>query len=213
MNENMKKVIENEFSLNENKEIIDEKLEKQFKTRSYKRIVLTCLILIMIVSGFYLINQDEEVDDIYINHATQSTAKLDIAFANTETIDLKQLTIPNIDVNNFAIPKDLTSFNGYKVYDSKEHKQLLEYRLNYYQPDDVSIRNIEINFSDKRQPARDLCVSGKGKSTFVNGVEMKVYGDGGWFYALFQYQGYQFDVQASQLSQNEFIELVKSIIV
>lgn len=56
-------------------------------------------------------------------------------------------------------------------------------------------------------------MSGKGKSTFVNGVEMKVYGGGGWFYALFQYQGYQFDVQASQLSQNEFIELVKSIIV
>ncbi|MEG0366207.1 MAG: hypothetical protein RR585_05195, partial [Coprobacillus sp.] len=108
MNENMKKVIENEFSLNENKEIIDEKLEKQFKTRSYKRIVLICLILITIVSGFYLTNQDEEVDDIYINHATQSAAKLDIAFANTETIDLKQLTIPNIDVNNFAIPKDLT---------------------------------------------------------------------------------------------------------
>ena len=74
-------------------------------------------------------------------------------------------------------------------------------------------REIEIKYSKENTPLRDYYFSEDGsKTTTINGIDLKIYKYKENFYTAFKYNDYNFDIETSNITEQEFSNYLVSIL-
>lgn len=142
---------------------------------------------------------------------------VDVEFVELSTMDPELQEIMNLYFSKLRIPQDLDRTVIEKIYTrdekSNEYTVLHDYWLNYSGEGNHQKR-LEIKLSKEFTPLRDTFFGEDyGDMSKIQQTEIKIYGNESRFIAFFQYADANFDVEAHDFSREEFLEVLRSIIV
>lgn len=223
-----RKVVKNMFDKKIDKEMNYDKILRKIKVKNRLKlstivkisVIQVCTIIIMILflnnknnveSNIPKINNTNILNINDIGSIVESYN--DIIFPGTleevtEEYLLKKYSWLNLPVfPNVSIMENKFNHENYEYTD---------YYLNYY--DENSSQSIEIYISEYRE-VKLRCIriiENDLKDSIINGVNVKFIKynttHGNYYYALFKYKGLNFDIEASNILENEFVTLIESII-
>ena len=136
--------------------------------------------------------------------------------------DIKNLEVDEIPkkyetLKTIKIPEGFYSESIYAVY-VRENIQTEEYNIlnNYvmgYRTNESAEKDITISFSDTYEPLRDYFIDKENsKVSDINGIKLVIYNYKEMYITKFEYNGIKFDIETSGISEEEFINLLVSII-
>lgn len=158
-------------------------------------------------------SDSKEKIEIYINNIDKLGATL--IDADVKVVNEEENSIWISIVSNIVIPEQLEKKESYMLYTRKDKESpydiLNSYVYNYYNEETLS--SIRISFSNKNKPLRDYHFSEEGaKETTINNVKMKIFKYENIYFTEFNYKDYNFDIETTNITQDELINLLKSII-
>lgn len=196
------------FDVNENTSI-KIKAKKNDETLYEKYIVITSDENY----NYYAKLNDFEIS-IKINKLNNlSITKLDLDIKDVET---NNMTFPNaFDYNKVKLPNDINKIKKSIIYTKNEkqndYTNLNSHILNYYNNNEA--KNIRVAFSDKNKPVRDYYFSDENAAiSIIKDKSLMIYSYEKTFFVEFHYNNYYFDIEANNISQDELIDLLGSII-
>lgn len=158
-------------------------------------------------------SDSKENIEIYINNIDKLGATL--IDADVKVVNEEENSIWISILSNIVIPEQLEKKESYMLYTRKDKESpydiLNSYVYNYYNEETLS--SIRISFSNKNKPLRDYHFSEEGaKETTINNVKMKIFKYENIYFTEFNYKDYNFDIETTNITQDELINLLKSII-
>ena len=234
--EKLKNAIEQDINPTNNYNKIIKKIEKERKMKRENNLLKWSLVpicLAVFISGIIFLNYKNDNNNIlennpYIDKENNITLNInDLSNADMTSLDadiktVSGLNIPypfkvNANQNEkwFIIPSDLTQTKNYIVYtkndkDSNEYNTVANYIMLIT---DGKKRNIEVKYSKDQKPIRDYYFNEEdSKITTINGIDLKIYKYGKSFYTIFSYNGYNFDIETSNITEQEFSDYLVSIL-
>lgn len=185
--------------------------------------------LIIVICGVVFLNKDDNIIykpsdpiisgeknyEIYINsvESNKSLAKFDADIQTTN-----YYMIPYFEfLSNLDIPDDFGNKENYKAIYVKKDKNSKDYDiLNHYElwcENNSNNRRIMIAFSDKYEPLRDYFFGDEGsKVSRINDFELTIYKYENSYMTTFTYNDINFDIETNDITEQEFIDLLVSII-
>ena len=234
--EKLKKAIEQDINPTNNYNKIIKKIEKEEKMKKENNLLKWSLVpicLIVIISGIIFLNYKKDNNNslenkTYINKENNTILNInDLSKVGMTKLDADVKTVSGVNipypfkVNEnqneewFIIPRDLTQTKNYIVYvkkdkDSKEYDTVANYIMLIT---DGNERSIEIKYAKEQEPLRDYYFSEENsKITTINGIDLKIYKYENSFYTTFSYNGYYFDIETSNITEQEFSNYLVSIL-
>lgn len=231
--EKLQKAIEQDINPTNNYNKIIQIIEKGVEMKKKNNLLkwsLVPLCLIVVISGILFLNSKNKSNNLlenkpYIDKDNNITlninniSNLGMSKLNAEIKNGVNIPYPfKVDENNnqeIVIPKDLTQYKNFIVYtkkdkDSKEYNFIANYIMIISNGDD---REIEIKYSKENTPLRDYYFSEDGsKTTTINGIDLKIYKYKENFYTAFKYNDYNFDIETSNITEQEFSNYLVSIL-
>lgn len=228
----LKKLIIKDFDKNKNYNFILDKMEDNNMGKYNKFIIFGCLVVLVLICGIVVFNSEfkklndnpkKEIieDNIIFNNGGMEKSNDSIA-ARPVYVSIKSKFS---FLDNLVVPEGFVISNEMEVYvsaDQNDHNmsKLWEYYLEYcaFNSDKTECLNsFGISFTKEEQILgmglwkRD---ESKYKKSTINGYEVTLYGsdDVSGKEAFFEYDGYNFYVASTHLTNEEFINLIKSII-
>lgn len=189
----------------------------------YFRFALIPICLILVICGIVMINNSNFItkdkktnnNNIIINNIeTLGAYRIDADIREIDNID--NTLIDYINVEDLKIPNDLNDISysaiyGRKNIDIKIYDKLINYQYAY--SDTKTKRNIVISFSKENKPVRDYYFSDRGsKQSTINGVKLTIYNYEEVYMTEFIYNNINFDIETSNIKEEELILLLQSII-
>lgn len=158
-------------------------------------------------------SDSKEKIEIYINNIDKLGATL--IDADVKVVNEEKNSIWISILSNIVIPEQLEKKESYMLYTRKDKESpydiLNSYVYNYYNEETLS--SVRISFSNKNKPLRDYHFSEEGaKETTINNVKMKIFKYENIYFTEFNYKDYNFDIETTNITQDELINLLKSII-
>ena len=223
---------EKEFDKDLMKKQILEKYERNnLKKNKYFKwsLVPICLVGI-VISGIIFLNYNHNLleNKPYIDKENNVTlnindmSKMDMTKLDADIKIVSDVNIPypfqtnyNQNEKRFIIPSDLNQTKNYIVYtkndiDSNEYNTVANYIMLIT---DGKKRNIEVKYSKDQEPIRDYYFNEEdSKITTINGIDLKIYKYGKSIYTIFSYNGYNFDIETSNITEQEFSDYLVSIL-
>ncbi len=189
----------------ENLKKIKERMNK--KDMKYLKYSLIPICLILIISLFLIIynNKPDIFDDtkeIYINELdNMNLTSLDsnIRVENNYMVETYD------ELLNIVIPDDLNKMNGSAIFLSDG--TLNNYIVEYFNGD----RRITIAYSESNTPIRDYFID-DGKSSIIKNTNLVISKYNTMYIVTFKYNDIYFDIETSNIEENELIDLLESII-
>jgi len=182
-------------------------------------IIPICLILIIGIALFKNNNIKENKcnDSIIINLLNESSVQIQDIDAKFEEKNIEELITKFNFITNLNIQFESSSFNEMYVrknLDDSDYSVLYGYNLMYVL-DDKNTKTIDIFFSETKDQ-RLKCViydidMNKIKNSIINNVIIKINKAGNWYMATFKYNNLYFDIESHNLTEQEFIGVLKSI--
>lgn len=134
--------------------------------------------------------------------------------ADVKIIEIENLPEEFTFVENLLVPNEYEFENGYTVYtreniDTAEYNVLHDYVLNYRKDD---LNEIKIAFSKVESPIRDYFIGDGEKISKIGNVELKVSQWEEMYIVTFEYNDIYFDIETTGITENELVNLLKSII-
>lgn len=219
----IKEIFAKEFDAKEMRSQILKKVERK-ENRNMNRFLKHALPLctIVIMCGILIINNKSNI--LKLEGKTTSDVKNLININNVDTIGEKRIdaiTKDMVENNDFLdslkrqiiVPQDLNKSSYYGIYTksnkSKEYNTLNCYVYEYYNDNYKSIR---ISFAQNNKPIRDYYFAELGETSKINNVEIKIYHHKETYFTEFKYANYNFDIEVNNISLDELIKLIESII-
>ena len=189
----------------ENLKKIKERMNK--KDMKYLKYSLIPICLILIISLFLIIynNKPDIFDDtkeIYINELdNMNLTSLDsnIRVENNYMVETYD------ELLNIVIPDDLNKMNGSAIFLSDG--TLNNYIVEYFNGD----RRITIAYSESNTPIRNYFID-DGKSSIIKNTNLVISKYNTMYIVTFKYNDIYFDIETSNIEENELIDLLESII-
>lgn len=225
----LNKAIDKDINPNDYYDEIVKKIEKvkimKRKNNIWKlSIIPICIVLIICVSllsnKFFnkrvLIESNNNLDNnININNIDGEVSTLDI---DIKTVDGNYFAIPIPYKENATIiyPKDLSKYKSYIIFtrenkESNEYNILNSYILDYINDND---RMIRVAYSKDNKPIRDYYFNEKeSKTTIINDIELQIYQYKSNYYVAFYYNDYNFDIETLNITEEELINFLQSILI
>ncbi len=230
--ERLKNAIEQDINPKDYYNEIIKRIKKEDKMKKEKNLwkwafVPICLVAVIGCALFFNNNKQLKPNiykpniktkdniNLYINdvsNITQGDLKIDA--------DIKITKIENIsyfkEITNIKIPSDCENREAHEIYikhdnDSKDYNILQSYVVNYSSTNND--RNIKLSFSKENKPVRDYYFSEKGsKISKINNVELKIFKYNYLYFTEFNYNGINFDIETSNITEQELTDLLLSII-
>ena len=233
---NNKKIIPKNFS---EERVKEKNNNKKIKLNLILKWSLIPICLTIIISGYAILNNKknnkadiifEEKDnsmEININKIKEkSLARVDCDVKivskaeHTTANDSVTTNVENIEIlENIKIPEDFNNTKYNLIYvnneknkmEEKEYSQLNNY--NYIYNNKKNQRSINISFSNENKPIRDYFFTEENSEiSKINNVELKIYNYEKSYFTEFIYKGYYFDIETCDITQEELINLLTSII-
>lgn len=178
-----------------------------------------CMLIIAAVGYVGFLNTNNNLDeslkaDININKIKDTKITKIDADVKVEN----EFMIPYFEfLADIAIPKDFDNKEYYRaIYirsDMKVEKYdiLNNYEFEYHNTSND--RRIKIAFSDKYIPLRDYEIDGANKTSKIGDTELVICQYNSMYIAKFTHNGINFDIETTELTENELILLLESIII
>lgn len=213
-----KQIMKNIIKTKINKENIRNNIlseENSYMSNSILKYAL-CLIVVG-VFGVIIFNNTKN-DNSFDNNIKIN--KVDYMGASILDAEVKEINDIQKLESEYYFYKDLVNnrlFNGQKTYEvfTRESVESKEYNIlnNYSVVAFNDVSSIEVSFSKNNKPLRDYFFEDNGKSySSINGEKIKIYSYGKSYMATFNYKGINFDIESSNISENDFLELLSLII-
>lgn len=223
-NKNIFKEMYNEKINKENnyQEII-RKIEKKDNRFKYLKLSIIPVCLIILCS-FIVINsnssfleekrENKEVietmkDTININNMSNQKGLLKI---DGNIKEANNVFIPYYDVlSNLNVPSYLEE-KDYAIYvksnpDINNYDKVIQYVKSFYNDD----KSIEINYSQENEPVRDYLFQ-DGEVSVINNFKLVIYKYENSYMTKFKYKDLFIDIETTNITEEQFLNLIKSII-
>lgn len=232
--EKLKQAIEQDMNSKDYYNGIMGKIEKgenmKKKINGIWKLSFAPICLIVLISGVILLNKGHETETLLNNKLyvdEKNNVILNINEINDKVgmarVDADVKIVTNNDINFplpykdglVNIPKDLNKTYKYIFYfrenkESQEYNVLGNYELIYSNDND---RSINVKYSKDNKPVRDYYFSDEGsKITTINDVELKIYKYENIYFTEFNFDDYNFDIETSNITEQELSNLLLSII-
>ncbi len=225
---NLKDIFDEKWNKQEIHESIITKLEgkRENKMNKILKLALPVFVVAMVCTTMIWNNHDtkilkpvtptqkEEENNIVINNIKKEDVGLKI---DAKRLDAQSnyYNIPRFEMfEELEVPKDMNEFGALKLYGREdkngEYDKLIQYEYHYFNED--SSRSIKVAFSDTNKPIRDYHFSDSGKNSTIHNVTLKLYQYEDSYMTEFSYNGYNFDIETSGITEEEFIAFLKSLI-
>lgn len=232
--EKLKKTIEQDINpksyYNEIINKIEEK-EKMNKKNNMWKWSLVPICLIVVISGVLFLNYQNNNKTILKNKPyvdETNNVILNINEINNKKDGIYKLdadikVVTNND-NNFLlpyknglinIPKDLDKTDKYVFYfrenkESKDYNILGNYEIIYSNDNN---RSINVKYSKDNKPARDYHFDDEGsKTSIINGINLKIYKFESIYFTEFKFNDYNFDIETSNITEQELSAFLVSVL-
>lgn len=206
-----------------------EKGEKMKKKSNMWKWSFIPICLVVAISGILLINDNKELNSnilkqnietkdnvsIYINDVSKKSEGV-LGF----DVDIKITNIENIsdfkEIDDIKIPSDFNSKEAYEIYvrsdrNNQEYNMLQSYEINYSNTKDD--RYIRVSFSKENKPIRDYYFKEEGsKISKINNMELKIFKYNELYFTEFKYKDINFDIETTNITEQELTDLLLSII-
>lgn len=230
--EKLKQAIEQDMNPNDYyKKIINkiEKGEKMKKNNNLWKWSFVPICLVAVIGFVLLVNNNKQLKpNIYksnietkdnVNFYINDVSKMIEGVLKIDA-DIKITNIENIsyfkEIADIKIPSDCEKEEAYKIYvkpdrDSQEYNILQSYVVNY--SNTKNDRNIRISFSKENKPIRDYHFSDEGsKISKINNIDLKIFKYNELYFTEFNYKEINFDIETSNITEQELTDLLLSII-
>ncbi len=232
-----KEIISKEFVKENNKKI---KLMPILKL-ALAPICLTIIIGGFIIFGVKKVSKPDIIFEennsaqIYVNKIKEnSLARLDCdikTISKTELYDNNNNNTANYSqqfevLKNLKVPEDFNKIEYNLIYvsnnennktdnveDAREKKYDILNNYSYIYYNEKNERSINISFSNNNEPVRDYFFTEENsKISKINNIELKIYNYEKIYFIEFIYNDYYFDIETRNITQEELITLLASII-
>ena len=123
-------------------------------------------------------------------------------------------------ISNISIPEDFLLYNQGKLYvkdniNDKDYSKIRQYTIDYTKGEtgtEQYLINVTFTKEENILGCMPLDENNFNEST-INGKNVKLFKGRKWKEALFEYQGFNFYIETYRITEAEFINLLKSILV
>ena len=223
----LNKVITNDFDITNNYTSIRKKIERGNKmNKIFKYSLMPTAIVIAITSVFlfYKKNSTNNVldsnvknnDVIIVNSIDNNfdNAKLDID-GRSEDITTDDLYKIYPLLKDIVVPNDYNIDGIIKCYlfndDTGKYDKLYGYNIIYSGGNNKYIDIFILIDTTKRLRCFSIDTD-EMKNSIINGNSIKIMGEDKYYYAIFSYNNINFDIETIGISEEEFIQLIKSMV-
>lgn len=182
-----------------------------------------------------IIFEENNSAQIYVNKIKEnSLARLDCdikTISKTELYDNNNNNTANYSqqfevLKNLKVPEDFNKIEYNLIYvsdnknnktdnveDAREKKYDILNNYSYIYYNEKNERSINISFSNNNEPVRDYFFTEENsKISKINNIELKIYNYEKIYFTEFIYNDYYFDIETRNITQEELITLLASII-
>ncbi len=189
----------------ENLKIIKERMNK--RNMKYLKYSLIPICLLLIISLFLITNNNkpdifDDTKEIYINEIDNmnlTALDSDIKVENNYMVEIYD------ELLNIVIPTDLNKMNGLAIFLSDG--TFNNYVIEYFNDE----RRITIAYSKTNTPIRDYFID-DGKPSIINNTNLVISKYNTIYIVTFKYNDIYFDIETSNIKEDELITLLESII-
>ena len=233
--ENLKKAMERDFNKDKIYHEIVKKMERGANMNKVLKYSLVPICFIAVICGIIIFNnnskelqskptidkltlkENENNNEIYVNNFDKASGALKID-ADVKPVSLSELPSKFNYISSLDIPKDLKQTEMYSLYfsdDGKEIKNrkydiLHDYVIWYENEEDQ--RKIKIAFSEIDKPVRDYQLGESEKMSKINNVDVEISKYKDLYLVTFKYNDLFFDVETNQITIEELVDVLESII-
>ena len=189
----------------ENLKIIKERMNK--RNMKYLKYSLIPICLLLVISLFLITNNNkpdifDDTKEIYINEIDNmnlTALDSDIKVENNYMVEIYD------ELLNIVIPTDLNKMNGLAIFlsDGTFNNYVIEYVNDE--------RRITIAYSKTNTPIRDYFID-DGKPSIINNTNLVISKYNTIYIVTFKYNDIYFDIETSNIKEDELITLLESII-
>ena len=223
----LNKVITNDFDINYNYTSIRKKMEIGNKMNKIFKYSLVPMAIVIAITSVFLLNKksitnnvlDSNVknnDVIIVNNIDNNfdNAKLDID-GRSEDITSDDLYKIYPLLKDIVVPNDYNINRIIKCYlfndDTGKYDKLYGYTIIYSGGNNKYIDIFILIDTTKRLRCFSIDTD-EMKSSIVNNTSIKIMGENKNYYAIFSYNNINFDIETAGISEEDVIQLLKSII-
>ena len=223
----LNKAITNDFDITNNYTSIRKKMERGYKMNKIFKYSLVPMAIVIAMASVFLLNKknstnnilDRNVknnDVIIVNNIDNNfdNAKLDID-GRSEDITTDDLYKIYPLLKDIVVPNDYNINGIIKCYlfndDTGKYDKLYGYNIIYSGGNNKYIDIFILIDTTKRLRCFGIDTD-EMKSSIINGNSIKIMGEDKNYYAIFSYNNINFDIETTGISEEEFIQLIKSIV-
>lgn len=223
----LNKVITNDFDITNNYTSIRKKMERGNKMNKIFKYSLVPMAIVIAITSVFLLNKknstinvlDSNVknnDVIIVNNIDNNfdNAKLDID-GRSEDITTDDLYKIYPLLKDIVLPNDYNINGIIKCYlfndDTGKYDKLYGYNIIYSDGNNKYIDIFILIDTTKRLRCFSIDTD-EMKSSIINGNSIKIMGEDKYYYAIFSYNNINFDIETTGISEEEFIQLIKSMV-
>lgn len=187
-------------------------------------VAVICGVMVFGGNNHSLKSPNKEVDKPYvdknnnvilnINHVDKEIGMTKIDASVKEVSNYYNIPYYKV-LSNLELPKDFENKEYINAVYTKSNRETAEYDyLMQYEKmykNSNNDRNIVISYSEKNKPIRDYHFE-NGKTSVINDVELTIYQYKNSYMTEFNYKNLNIDIETSNVSQQELVALLQSII-
>ena len=199
----LNKVITNDFDITNNYTSIRKKMERGNKMNKIFKYSLVPMAIVITLASVFLLNKRSNTNNVLDIDGRSEDITTDDLYKIYPL--LKDIVVPN-DYNINGIIKCYL-FND----DTGKYDKLYGYNIIYSGGNNKYIDIFILIDTTKRLRCFSI-YTGKMRNSIINGNNIKIMGEDKNYYAIFSYNNINFDIETTEISEGEFIQLIKSIV-
>lgn len=223
----LNKVITNDFDITNNYTSIRKKMERGNKMNKIFKYSLVPMAIVIAMTSVFLLNKKSSTSNILDSNVKNNDViivnSIDNNFDNTKLdIDGRSEDITTDDLYKiYPLLKDIVVPNDYNINgiikcylfndDTGKYDKLYGYNIIYNGGNNKYIDIFILIDTTKRLRCFSIDTD-EMKSSIINGNSIKIMGENKYYYAIFSYNNINFDIETTGISEEEFIQLIKSIV-
>ena len=217
-------------------EKVQEKRNRVYDDKPRERVIsmkiLSPILAVAVIAGIVFMAKPKTetpiVSDYKNTYTMESEEKVNLNINKIDNVmmadmdaDVKILNgvmIPYFEyMTRLSIPDDFDNKEDYKAIWVKSNRDVNEYDiLNNYEftyRNTTNSRRIIIAFSEEHKPLRDYYIKGGEKTTTIGNTELIISQYKDMFLTTFTHNGVNYDIETRDITEDELLELLKSIIL